>query len=305
MDKKLFLYAAGVLLMAACSSNDVDTSEPNVLGEIQLYTEVSQLTRAANGAVDNLQDTQFTADTTISVQVTDNAASDPVVVYPLATYKADGNGGLSTETPLYFPPSGSSVNIYAFHPAGAPENFSVKTDQSTTKNYVDSDLMWASLSGITKTSTADERRLQFTHKLSKVIVSLVKGSGVTDDEINAATISLGTVVYKGTFTASTGTFVAADGNEASNTSTITIATNAGTSQHAAIIVPQDVTGKLLTIAMGGGTQSYTFPETTFAAGKKYTYVVTVNKTGLNVTTTITDWATPDGWNTPANVDITF
>lgn len=305
MDKKLFLYAAGVLLMAACSSNDVDTSEPNVLGEIQLYTEVQ--TRAANVAVD-LQDIQFAANTVISVQVTDNNTDGTKrIAYALTTYKADGSGGLTCQpdgSVQYFPPTGSSVNIYAFHPADAATSaeavtFAVKANQKETADYVASDLMWASLSGITKTSTEIQRKLQFTHKLSKLIVSLVKGAGVSDGDLATATVKLEDVIFKGSFTPTTGVFTAA-GDAEDNKSDIIITETAATDAHAAIIVPQSVAGKSLTIAMGGGTQSYTIPAlTTFAAGKKYTYTVTVSKSGLSVTTEIADWTEPDGWTDPA------
>jgi uncharacterized protein YcfL len=303
MGNKLFFYAAGVLLMAACSSNDVDTSEPNTLNEIRLYTEVQ--TRAANVAAD-LQDIQFAANTEIKVQVTDNNTdANARIAYSLTTYKADGSGGLTCQpdgSVQYFPPTGTSVDIYAFHPADAATSaeavtFSVRGNQKETADYVASDLMWASLSGITKTSTDLQRKLQFTHKLSKIIVSLVKGAGVSDGDLAASTVTLENVICKGTFTPTTGVFTAAEDAEL-NRSDIVITETAGTTAHAAIIVPQSVAGKKLTIAMGGGTQSYTIPaQTTFAAGKKYTYTVTVSKSGLSVTTSITDW-TADGWTDP-------
>jgi hypothetical protein len=292
MKKKWLFLTIAIVSLTACSNDD--EVQQNGLHEIRFYTDVVHSTRAADVAAD-LQNTQLAANTSISVQITDNNPDvSQQVVYNLATYIANGSGKLNIspdEPKQYFPTSGSTVDIYAYHPAGAAETFSVSTDQSLTAGYVASDLMWASLSGIDKNSTAEECKLHLAHKLSKIVVQLVKGTQVTDEEINAASISIGPVVYKGTFTASTGTFVTAEDVDA-NKSTITIATDAGTSAHAAIIVPQEVTGKRLSVTMGSSTQSYIFPETTtFASGKKYTYTVTVKKGGITVVTSVTDWST--------------
>ena len=244
MNTKMFLLAAGMLVITACSSNENETPDPS--GEIRLYTEVAPLqTRAADVATD-LQDTQFAAGTDISVLVNDNTTGDIIVTYPLQTYTADGLGGLSTTVKQFYPASGSSVNICAYHPWDAVQNFSVATDQRSTANYRASDLMWAQLTEITKDTPEADRVLRFNHLMSKIVVRLVKGNGVTQDEMDAATITLGDgdLVTSGTFDAGDGTFTP----ESTGTETMTIATDAGTSLHAAIVVPQNMSGKVLTVA---------------------------------------------------------
>lgn len=298
MDKRIILFAVGALVMAACSSNDPET--PANTGEIRLYTEVAAQTRAAEVSTD-LQDTQFAAGTDISVMVNDNTTGDIVVTYPLQTYTADGIGGLSTSVKQYYPASGSSVNICAYHPwdAQASLTFSVKADQTSTANYRASDLMWARLTNVTKDTPEADRVLKFDHLFSKVIIKLLKGNGVTDAEMNAARIMLGDndLVMGGTFGASDGSFE----RDNTNKGTLLIATDAGTSLHAAVVVPQDMDGKKLTVGFVANdivyaTQSYIIPPATiFEAGMKYTYTITVNKAELVVTTEITDWTTPDGW----------
>lgn len=298
MDKRIILFAVGALVMAACSSNDPET--PANTGEIRLYTEVAAQTRAAEVSTD-LQDTQFAAGTDISVMVNDNTTGDIVVTYPLQTYTADGIGGLSTSVKQYYPASGSSVNICAYHPwdAQASLTFSVKADQTSTANYRASDLMWAKLMNVTKDTPEADRVLKFDHLFSKVIIKLLKGNGVTDAEMNAARITLGDndLVMGGTFGANDGSFE----RDNTNKGTLLIATDAGTSLHAAVVVPQDMDGKKLTVGFVANdivyaTQSYIIPPATiFEAGMKYTYTITVNKAELVVTTEITDWTTPDGW----------
>lgn len=296
MDTKLFLLAAGALVLAACNSNETKTPDPS--GEIHLYTEVAAPTRAAEVPTD-LQDMQFANGTKVSVMVTDNhdVTNDFLVSYPLQTYTADGIGGLSTSTKQYYPASGNSVNICAYHPYDAPQTFSVAADQTSTANYRASDLMWAKLSNVTKDTPEANRVLKFDHLFSKVIVKLLKGNGVTDAEMNAATITLGDgdLIMGGAFGSDDGSFE----RDIANKGTLLIATDAGTSLHAAVVVPQDMAGIPLTVALGAGTQSYVIPAPTiFEAGKKYTYTITVNKAELVVTTTIEDWTTPDGWTDP-------
>lgn len=288
MDTRIILFAASALLMGACSSNDPET--PERTGEIRLYTEVAAPTRAAEVPAD-LQDTQFAAGTNISVIVTDNfnLTNEVTVTYPLQTYTADGAGGLTTSLKQYYPASGNSVNICAYHPYDAPQNFSVKADQRSTANYRASDLMWAVLNSVTKDTPEADRVLRFNHKFSKVVVRLLKGEGVTDAEMSTATITLGDgdLIMDGLFNPGDGSFVP----ETTGTGTLTIAKDAGTSQHAAVVIPQVMTNKKLTVVLGGGTKDYLLPAITFQSGKRYTYTITVNKAELVVTTEIADWTT--------------
>lgn len=290
LKTKTILFAALTLTLTACSSDS--DPQASASGEIRLFTEVSGPTRAADDAA-SLQDSQFKAGTKVSVKVTDNAASNPVA-YSLTQYTVGAGGAL--ELPAgqkqYYPRE-SSVNIYAFHPAGAASSFSVKTDQTSADDYCASDLMWASLTDVTSGSA--NHTLTFTHKLSKIVVTLATGTGCSADELAAATITLGNddLVTSGTFTASTGSFSPAE----SGTGTITIATNAGTSAHAATIVPQPMSGKTINVTIGGITRSYTITTAAFETGTKYTYTLKVGFTGIVlVSTQINPWDDNDGNN---------
>ena len=299
MDTRIILIAAGALVMAACSSNTPDVQDS--AGEIRLYTEVSVPTRAVDNAA-ALQDDQFVANTDISVMVTDKGdQSTTLAHYDLTTYRADGLGGLTPLTPQYYPASGNSVEVCAYHPAGTTNTFTVATDQQALGDYRASDLMWAQLASINKNTDADERVLMFHHLCSKILVRLIKGNGVTDAEINAATIKLEGGDGENNGLIMGGSFGSSDGSLNANynvTGTITIAENASTTTHAAVVIPQDMNGKKITVTLGGGTQSYTISGTTFDPGKRYAYTITVNKGELVVSATITDWTDPEGWTPP-------
>ena len=260
------------LTLTACSS---DSDQQTSAREIRLFTEVAgSATRAADDA-DALQDTQLASGTKITVKVKENASTTSVD-YPLATYTADGLGGLSLPEGVkqYYPANGNGVNIYAFHPMGVGQSFEVQTDQTTDAAYKASDLMWASLSDVKADS--ENHTLDFTHKLSKIVVTLQKGN-VDADLLATATLSIGSddLVTSGAFTASTGTFTPAE----SGTGTITFAENAGTTPHAAIVVPQAIAGKKVNLTIGEVTNSYTILTPSYEPGKKYTYVLTVNYGG--------------------------
>ena len=301
MKTKYFLLAAAAVVFAACSNNESDNLVQHFDNVIRLSSSLGT-TRAAN----NLLETNFAAGTKVKVQVTDKATSG-AISYDAVDYTVGVSGVLDpgTGNEQYYPASGSSVDIYAYYPSDATADFSVGTDQSGDNAYKTSDLMYASITGITKTSTDEQRKLTFNHLLSKIVVTLAKGTGMTDDEINAATVTLKDVINKGTFTASNGTFTAA-ANEAANKGNIVIASNAGTTARAAIVVPQSVAGKTLEIAIGGNTKEYSIPaETTFSAGKVYSYTVTLAKTGITVTSSIGAWTNGGNNNSQSAADKTL
>ena len=290
-----------VILLSACSDNDEVSTSP-VRHVISLSTITQGMSRAANVA-DDLQDAQFVSGSTISVQVTDNAATN-AEVYSLCTYEADGNGGLTTTNAQYYPISGSTINLYAYYPADAGATFTVQSNQSTPANYRASDLMRATATGLSYSETPHE--LTFHHLLSKVVVKLEPGTGLTAADLNGATVVLGTATAgeglnnQVTFNAATGAVSGATGDQA-----ITVTTDADNAQHAAVIVPQNVKGKKLCVTLGDVTKSWTITSDaeTFPleAGKVYLFTITVNRTGLSVSVTIQPWAT--GQNSTG--DITF
>lgn len=246
---------------------------------IRLSSTVGTATRAA----DDLLETNFTSGTTVTVQVTD-IGTNPITYDPIV-YTANGSGGLTPASTQYYPASGNNVSAYAYYPADASteaDGFEVDTDQSDDEGYEASDLMYASIPTLTKGST---NNLEFQHLLSKIIVTLAAGSGFDASELADATIALNGVKYMGTFDPATGAFTPAD-----NTENITIATTASTTAHAAVVVPQDMSGKEIAVTIGGNSVAYSIPASTiFERGTVYSYTITVAKTGISVTSSITGW----------------
>ena len=287
--KKLFILAAAAVAFAACSNNESDNQVQNPDNVIRLNSYVGDITRAGS----NLLSSQFENAMTINVHVTDNAAENKKT-YTDAIYTSDGNGALTTLTPQYYPASGSSVDIYAYYPSDAStatDGFAVGTDQSNDNAYKTCDLMYATISGMNKTNQASKNTLSFAHKMAKFNVTLVAGDGMGAEEIATAMITLKDVIYKGTFVPATGVFTAANGEVADNKSDIIVATNAGTTQHSAVVVPQDMAGKKIEIKIGEQTVEYTFPaaSSNFAPNTHNDYTITIANSGITVTSTIGPW----------------
>ncbi len=278
MKAKLFMtMAAATMILAGCS-NDENEPVDNWNGEIRLTSGVTVQTRANSADV---PDKQIADGETVKVIVTkqDGDASD----YPgyNSTLTADGNGGFSGD-PMYYPTSGKGVNIYAFHPANASEGeFSVQEDQSRDEDYFKSDLLYSEVKGYDRQKAAHS--LTFKHKLCKLEYVLKKGDG--DPDLTDATVQWMNVRKNITFMTSDGTLV--DSKSAQN---VTITPHA---TYGAIIVPQDVlTGtKLLKVALKDGGVLYyiTEKQQVFKSGERYKYTITVNLTGLEVSSTIADW----------------
>ncbi|WP_288153540.1 fimbrillin family protein [Phocaeicola sartorii] len=281
MKAKLFMtMAAATMILAGCS-NDENEITDNWNGEIRLSSGVTvQQTRANNAGV---PDTQIAADEFVKVVVTQQSGDSHNYAGYTLDFKADGNGGLSSATPMYYPTSGMGVNIYAYHPADAATSFSVQENQSVDKDYYKSDLLYSKAKDYARQKAAHS--LTFDHKLCKVTYTLKSGTGSPD--LTGATVKWLNV-------AKTIGFDAATGEVTTPTDTVTITPHA---THGAIIVPQTVSSgtKLLQVTLANGGVLYYTPSTdqVFEGGKKYNYDITVNLSGLTVESTITDW-TPVG-----------
>ena len=281
--KKYFILAAAFLTLAACSNDESNTANDNV---IRLSSSVGVVTRAANDIYPS--GGHFENGTAVKVQLT---ADDGSVTYSAIDYTDNGSGTLTGESTQYYPANGTAVSGYAYYPSDAStaSNGFVLGDQDDDTDYKKYDLMHATLTSITQNSNAAARTLTFNHLLSKITVTLVKGTAETS-ELDAATVTLKDVIVKGTFTPASGTFTAA-ADEDANKGDIVIATNAGTTAHSAIVIPQTMTGKKLEVKIGTATKEYTFPTSSFATGTNNTYTITVDKTGIVVTSTIGVWGT--------------
>lgn len=302
MKKHLF-FAVALLALAACNNEEfTPADDPNAPVEIRLSSGIDVQTRANSADV---PDKQIADGQQVGVFINDAGNND--VVSANLKYNADGNGGLllavtspAQETP-YYPATGNAVKMTAYHPyrddAAITDNgyeFAVSADQSTNGNYYASDLLYSASGEYARQKTA--HNLAFKHKLSKVECTLTSGSG--SPVLTDATVSIVNAKTNITFKPADGTLTDA---QSSTTADIKLNSTIAAGSYIGIIPPQTYAKGSqflkveLSAAAGGGTFYYTIPngsadtDLALAGGNVYKYTITVNRTGLSVTSTIETW----------------
>ena len=293
MKKIILTLALSSLLFSCSSSNDPDDGS---LIPISLTSRIVVAERS------NQQDVQIAANqqTSFFVTTTGNAGN---VLYDNVRLTADGNGNFSYSyqggTVLYYPTEAINVDFYAVHPysesasLSSVTKFAVKQDQTVLKNYYDSDLLYSMVDDIAKTRAAVP--MVFDHKLSKISFTVREGAGVDLSGLTA--ISVMNVMSEIDMNLTDGTLVPVSG-DVTEIGVYGVRGTTGSetqvSGMSAIIVPQSFVtdgSKLLFRLTISGRDFYYTPAVgiLFEEGKIYSYILTVNNTGIEVTSSINNW----------------
>ena len=301
MKKYFILIAALATAMTTVTSciNDEENVDSSI---ISLSSNIGQagLTRAT--ATDELQNTQFVSGKSIFVEAYKTGESS---TYATGTYTTTDNAGTMSGS-LYYPVTRENVDICAFYPStvtSSSTSFAVGNNQKTAADYQNYDLMYATK--LTNKEKGSTHALIFNHALSKIIVILTAGTGLTESDIttNVSAVKIngtkltGTIsITGGAITVSGVTGDAADIDITGSTKTSNIG----------IIVPQTVANAttFITVTYNSAALTYALTaEKAFEAGKVYTYNLTLNNSGLSLSSTsITSW-TSDGDATEGTLDL--
>ena len=303
--KKYFVFAATVIALAACSSEEENVQSWN--GVIRLSAVNVVQTRAAQG----IQSTAFDEGEKIDVFINEDGESSSGGYEQPVVYEAGTGGVLTTDETQYYPQS-NGVNIFAVYPSGVAGTnvnatnvaFAVESDQSEEDAYKASDLMVGAPANNPVSKTSGTVQLTFKHCLSKININISAGDGITETDLQGATVTILNTTTGDTFIVKTGA-VTANGAQAAATpitaGTLEVREDTGVQGISAIIVPQTVSAgrQFISIRYGGDQQTpatelfYTLPQAAdvdFAAGYSYTFNITAKKSGLTLDgSTITDW----------------
>lgn len=326
MKTKVFMTMAALALMATGCNNEDEMDNWN--GEIRLTSGIEVQTRATHNLDESLKNGE-----TVHVWV-DDAKTPTSSVTKENLYennqltKIEG-GALTSGTTMYFPKTGNSVNIFALHTNAtlADNTFpvsqlthTVATNQKSTDNnngYAKSDLVYAKSTEVVRTSNTVN--LTFNHLLSKVEVILKEGDGATGFLTNLNSLKIMNTKPNAQFTLTKdgpsygyntehqdGIAILAGGDVTEISIDKDVTTETNNILNEAIIVPQTLAAATPFIQIklsAGGVFTYKLEsETNFESGKKYTYTITVNQTGLTVTSSITDWTVGGTANGTATMD---
>jgi hypothetical protein len=269
--KRLFLYASIAVMLAACSNEE--EMVPGFVadeGEIQLQMlHPGQLTRAT--------DTAFETNDSIGVYVTAADAALQLGGNEVNNELFTFNGTSWTSKRKVYWNTGKH-NVYAYYPYSKQVNdvkdyaFSVQEDQSTTWGYCHSDFLWASAAGVAASNSPVP--MQFSHKMSNVIVRLQKGENFEGNLPANAKVYLYSTVTKATINLSTGD---ASKDNYAGTGTIHCLKKAN-DEYRAIVVPQSITSRRPLVEVIVDDVSYLMEgKISYKPGYRHTIVVTLDK----------------------------
>ena len=233
--KFLAVSTLGVLMMG-CSKDSLEGQISSTNCELKLRGDIKAPTSGTR-----VNTNGFEANDKVGVYVssTGSLASQGNTLDNAAYTYSNGNLNASEGSEVYWDSKDALLSVYAYYPyvANVANNsayeFSVETNQSTDVNFYNSDFITAQAVNLAPQETPVS--LTFTHSLSKVLVSLVAGEGITASELAAAekTFTIGGLATSGTINLATGVAIAG-----TTTATITPLKSNGT-DYAAIVYPQD------------------------------------------------------------------
>lgn len=212
-----------------------------------------------------------------------------------------GDGAFTPDgTTIYLPTDGSSLDFVAYYPHATDlENGIYTVDVEDQSDQSTIDLMAAG------TQTANRIKntvtFNFEHKLSKIVLTFKPGDGMALSELTGMKVQLTNQQLKATFdvTQPDGEVVVGTNTPA----TLTLNTDAdGTSSEGIVLPSANFDGMTIHLELSDGGSFFNWDLNNsqnadkFEAGKKYVYDITVNKTRLDVTATITDWTPGNGEN---------
>lgn len=278
--KKIFLFAAAAMALAACNNADNDVAGP-VAAQITATIGQSAVTRAS--------ETSWANGDTIGITMGDRYTNVP--------YTTAGNRVFTGDT-MYFKNKTEPVTITAYYPytgtkgqTPAVVEASTSVERQTPEEQPKFDFLYAIKENVTGAQPNVD--LAFSHQMSKLTFRFQNGNEGTDvSKLTSYTID--GLKLEGTFNPSTGV-CAAKADAAAAPLSVTLPEGTVTNGEALpslIVFPQTV-GKVTMRLHDSQNQDYAcelnFGTDSIVAGNNYLYTIRVSKTGLSVNASITNW----------------
>ena len=248
--------------MAACTSDDDPAGQPLPPGE-------HPMTFTAAGIALSVETKATTDNNWQGVDQVSVEVGGEVKAYDVQSTNPYTTATLTSDNPFYWQNT-APIEVTAWWPTGdVMPQVVVKADQSAEADYQASD--YISATGTVQFDGSNV--LQFTHRTAKIVVNpLEAGNGVSEDDLDGATITLTGI--------STG--------NPDNGNTVTPYQNT-----TALLPPQTIAGDepfIQVILADKTVYSYKPDEDIeLKAGCQYTYTITVKKSGLEGSATISGW----------------
>ena len=311
MKQRFFIMAAAALTLAACSNDEnmVDN------GPVE-----ARITAGLNAPDTRAIGTNWNADE-IGVWVKDAPTSDMENLYKNVLYTTTSTGATAEFTAatgqgIFFQDATETVTFAAYAPyqpntdsATLPgDNGKVDVDTETNNTEaLQEGIDFLFVEGATASRTnntvtfADNTASggadhSFHHKMAQlnVVFQVSTSDGFAANQIFGGTFNFGGLIHKGTFNVTDGTTKTTESAVVDWDISGCKHTDAATTRtYSLILLPQDLSGNPLKVAVGIDGQTYYNSDAinpNLQAGNTYTYTITVKKTGLQVSgCTITNW----------------
>lgn len=291
MKSKYLLYALPTLMLAACSSDEPLAGAGSNDGAAVVTADIAGMTKT------RAFDTSWEQGDKIGISGTSGSA-----VYTNVPYLTDGTGAftsaLGVAQGIFFQDTDIATfsAYYPYNAAVTADNAEITantSDQSASKGF---DFLFASgaKGSVANPAINFTGEAAFSHKMTQLVIKLTADNSAGFDAaaiLSDGKSSIAGLKSEGKFNTLTG--------EATATGTaadwilndhVTPSTEGSTTSYSMILFPQEATaGLTYSIEYDGATYSCVLTPA-LEAGKRYTYNITLKKSGLSVaSSTITDW----------------
>ena len=280
---KLFALALLAGAMISCSTDDTASSTPNGKVAVQFTGGINVNTRAAGVA--------WAEGDKIGIFMT--GTNQPLSADAIkegvdnVCYQTDGGKSFSPISggkTICFPIDGD-VDFYSYYPQTTVNEYKVALNVADQKSQEAIDFMYAKTTGCNKATPQVD--LKFNHMLSKLVLNVQPGNGLTQDDLNKLTVTIKDQNTTATFNLADGV-ISGEGNPAD----IEMKAVQVGKRYEAILLPTASTTREIVFDLDNG---YEAPfiwkmDSELKGGNLYNYTtVKLTRTGMALTGTIEAW----------------
>ena len=285
MKKMTKLFALALLAGAMVSCNTEDTASTTANGKVavQFTGGISVDTRAAGQAWadgDKIGIFMIEAGKTLSADVIKEGVDN-------VCYQTSGSSAFSPISggkTIFFPIYGD-VDFYSYYPQTTVNDYKVALNMANQTSQEAIDFMYAKKTGCNKATPQVD--LKFNHMLSKLVLNVQPGNGLTEDDLNKLKVTIKDQNTTATFNLADGV-ISGEGNPAN----IQMKTVIVGKKYEAILLPTKSTTREIEFDLDNGHDApfvWTMA-TDLKGGNLYNYTtVKLTRTGVELSGTIKPW----------------
>ena len=284
--KKMTKFFALALLagaMVSCSTEDIAPSTQNDKVAVQFTGGISVNTRAAGVAWadgDKIGIFMTEAGKTLSADVIREGVDN-------VCYQSNGSIAFSPVSggkTIFFPIDGD-VDFYSYYPQTTVNDYKVALNMANQTSQEAIDFMYAKKTGCNKATPQVD--LKFNHMLSKLVLNVQPGNGLTQDDLNKLKVTIKDQNTTATFNLADGV-ISGEGNPAN----IQMKTVIVGKKYEAILLPTKSTTREIEFDLDNGHDApFVWKmDQELKGGNLYNYTtVKLTRTGVELSGTIKPW----------------